>query len=210
MKSYIISMMGMSSIDSKVAELIDYSTVSTQHTLASACLHGWSASIWPAVIGAETDLSYWQKQGIQLPHKKRLLNKRGMLGCFFSHYSLWQHCVDTDQTIIVLEHDAEIIAQQQSWSCDRGIIKLNRSQQSQLPESYLSGIYGRWASGLYGYVISPKWARMLISASHRLPIVAADKFMGQDLVPWHYATEVAVSHRYYYRSDGSRFSSTQI
>ena len=36
-------------------------------------------------------------------------DKRKRVGCFMSHYALWQECVKLNETIIILEHDAVFI-----------------------------------------------------------------------------------------------------
>jgi GR25 family glycosyltransferase involved in LPS biosynthesis len=37
--------------------------------------------------------------------KKFKKNRAGVMGCFFSHYYLWQHCIEIDEPIVILEHD---------------------------------------------------------------------------------------------------------
>jgi GR25 family glycosyltransferase involved in LPS biosynthesis len=37
--------------------------------------------------------------------KKLKKNRAGVMGCFFSHYYLWQHCIEIDEPIVILEHD---------------------------------------------------------------------------------------------------------
>lgn len=46
-------------------------------------------------------------------HKKRLLRKGypaslGQLGCFASHYLLWQECVKSNEPMVIIEDDAEL------------------------------------------------------------------------------------------------------
>jgi GR25 family glycosyltransferase involved in LPS biosynthesis len=40
-------------------------------------------------------------------HKK--LKNKGIFGCFLSHYTLWNRCVELDHPIAIFEYDAEII-----------------------------------------------------------------------------------------------------
>jgi len=37
------------------------------------------------------------------------LVRLGVIGCFLSHFYLWKKCIETNEPILILEHDAEII-----------------------------------------------------------------------------------------------------
>ena len=66
-----------------------------------------SFEIFPAVNGREDNHPLLSKydEGLSKLYRGKTLSP-GQLGCYASHYLLWEKCVDLDEPVIVIEDDA--------------------------------------------------------------------------------------------------------
>lgn len=55
-----------------------------------------------------TEVVYCQKTGLKM-HPYRCDSLDPVIGCTMSHYSLWTRCVELNEPIVILEHDAVFI-----------------------------------------------------------------------------------------------------
>lgn len=60
---------------------------------------------------------------IQTPYTTNDLRNR--IGCFMSHFYLWKHCVELNEPILILEHDAVFIRQFPENIDFKGICQIN-------------------------------------------------------------------------------------
>ena len=72
-----------------------------------AILHGLSPSYFKAINGNDAALHY-QRTGVRLRRKMKK-GRLGVVGCFFSHYYLWQECMQTNTPLVILEHDGYML-----------------------------------------------------------------------------------------------------
>lgn len=102
----------------------------------------------------------------------------GEMGCFTSHYLLWEKCVELNQPIVILEDDVvvhdnfkEIINDIITESERYGLIRLVSSLSddliitSEIFSNFRIVGYKKPVLGTQGYVISPESAKKLIEAS---------------------------------------------
>lgn len=102
----------------------------------------------------------------------------GQLGCFASHYLLWEKCVQENTTIIVLEDDAivlptftQLYEQANDLADEYGLIWLQPSRKSAeqkgLPLKQRGPFtikkFAKGFSGTTGYVLNPKTAQCLLN-----------------------------------------------
>jgi len=128
--------------------------------------------------------------------------KESILGCFFSHFHLWNHCVKLDQKIMVLEHDAIFTNEFKDYDFD-GVINYGKPswekdyKQDDFDFELIhkkrnrKGLYKRWCDctvekgeecycreycllGAHCYTITPTAATKLIQKSSEQGIVPAD------------------------------------
>ncbi|WP_445397462.1 glycosyltransferase family 25 protein [Zobellella sp. An-6] len=113
----------------------------------------------------------------------------GEIGCYASHYSLWQKCVEMNQALVVLEDDAQLqpnaagTLELASQKIDNyGFLRMESvlrgetvtmEQGDDYRISWMSDNFG----GLRAYAIAPWAAQKLLSASQRwsLPV---DNYLG--------------------------------
>ena len=117
------------------------------------------------------------------PYKNRKMTK-GEIGCFISHYLLWQHCISINEPIIIFEDDA--IVSRENW--DEGYYAnlmtkydmlylghkdIEPDKAQKIDESLFKPGY---AYNMHAYVISPIGAKKLISTNIHKQIIPVDDF----------------------------------
>lgn len=131
-----------------------------------------------------------EKQGIKTrvgwrdKFKNRKITK-GEVCCFISHFSLWRHCVQLNEPIMVFEDDAII---NQNWNeqeyvdmLDKGYDFLYLSRNENEPEKTKS-IDNKWEVPFYpynmtAYVVTPAAAKKLISSNILTTLVPVDEYL---------------------------------
>lgn len=115
---------------------------------------------------------------------------RGELGCYASHYLMWQKCVELGEPIVILEDDAKILPcfshflnDIQIKTLEYGFLRLEeayersrvflKEKEESFEISFLTNNFG----GARAYALSPESAKKLIENSHRwsMPV---DNYMG--------------------------------
>jgi hypothetical protein len=104
---------------------------------------------------------------------KDKMSRPGVIGCFYSHYALWQKCVDLNEPIMIFEDDVKLYREYRPVEFD-GVLILSLGKSSFLKEpwkTYLENPSGtpyaaKWTNfslpGASGYAIKPDAARGLI------------------------------------------------
>jgi hypothetical protein len=162
-------------------------------SLAQAQRHGWTVEVWPAVNGLAVTPESWQAIGVQLLDRGAIVKRPGARGCWFSHWGLWQRCVDLDEPLVILEHDAYLT---DIWpehiDLTANVWKLH------LPDGRgerVNTTTGEWSCGAWAYTITPPQARQLQAFSREHGAQAVDKQLGRAVIDWQYwSTDLAV-HR---------------
>jgi hypothetical protein len=153
-------------------------------TLAQARLHNWSVTVWPAVNGRSVTAADWQRIGVALLDRGAIVKRPGARGCWHSHWGLWQHCIDLDQPIIIMEHDAYITA---PWpehiNLEQCVWKLHTADGR---GERVNTITGEWSCGAWAYTMTPKFAQQIIDFSRTHGAQAVDKQLGRSVIPWSY------------------------
>ena len=118
------------------------------------------------------DLEIFEKQPYSKDELKKI-SSPGVIGCFYSHYKLWEKCVELDQPIIIFEDDIKFFRNVEisDWG-DILILALGKSSYLQDPwKTYLENPTGMprivpWKNaampGNQGYAIKPKAAQRLL------------------------------------------------
>lgn len=144
-----------------------------QRCLESCNIHDTKAVIWDAFDGTG--------EGIKIPMHARgrdylkylkLVNftlTPPEVCCLLSHVSLWSRCVEIDQPIIVLEHDAVVVARCTHHMAFNSVVYLGSIEQAQNGYHGLVPIHAqlspdyRYILRTHAYSIDPMAARNLLS-----------------------------------------------
>ena len=152
---------------------------------------GIEAQYFEAINGKDVERHYIET-GVPRPAKALKKGRIGVLGCFFSHYYLWQNCVQQNIPHLILEHDGYIIREIPKNICSQftDILKLDRcdpfsstynsviEKEKEYPlsiEKYINqspkAIHkigtGNYFKGAYSYIIKPNGAKKLITFIHK-------------------------------------------
>ncbi len=144
--------------------------------------NNWKFELFPAQDGHLLTLNHWDNINVSVPAKTKMSS--GALGCFYSHFLLWQKCIEFNQPIVILEHDAII---QQQWPKDFEISNEVIKICYMFTNKRTSKITGNWIAGTYGYVIDPAAAKSLITAARTHGAMPSDKIIGDCIVNWRFS-----------------------
>lgn len=111
------------------------------------------------------------------------------VACFFSHYSLWCHCIEIDKPIIILEHDAIMVQNFEFYNAYGIIIYLGSLEQMQGAPVYNIPPHATDYEGhmrticrAHAYAIDPISAKNLVSHVIKYGIYESlDMYMRADL-----------------------------
>lgn len=139
-----------------------------------------------------------------------LLNSE--IGCYASHFLLWQKCVEMNEPIVILEDHAELTDDFKSMLTlafqhvnEFSYIKLSAPikprkfiEDKKLTQSHAIGHFTKNTCFTTGYIISPEAARRFIEASIRI-VEPVDDFMEK---PWlHHVKAYSISPFVCYRAN---------
>lgn len=149
-----------------------------QDCLASANQHDWNIEVSWGVYGNTVTDETWKSLGI-----KSYIGKPGAAGCWLSHFYLWKKCVELNEPIIVLEHDAVIQSQWKEIAIDKSLLKLHMHYRKD-PTSYKwnHSVTGIWSPSTHAYCITPDHAEILINCAKNIGSYPADMFMGSNVI----------------------------
>ena len=109
----------------------------------------------------------------------------GVMGCFYSHYRLWQKCVELNETICVFEDDVAIHRPLISVPFDDVLILTLGARKSEKYKQYLHNPSGDPMAedyhnasmpGTTGYAITPQGAKKLLTVYNKT-FLASDNAM---------------------------------
>jgi len=176
----------------------------------SAIKYDYKPSFFAAYNG-ETSLKYLQSLDINPIYDQSIFgfnthlywcSKGGTRGCFASHYKIWNMCVELNENIIVLEHDAVLVQKWQNpvWQDVMHLDNegsLRRRSQSGVSDFYndirqnsvynmgfKAAEYGGIVSMncAYAYAITPQGSLKLIEAAKNHGWFAVDRFMREPII----------------------------
>jgi len=85
------------------------------------------------------------------------------IACFYSHYSLWCHCVNIDKPIIILEHDVRFVKKYNKHTYYNAIVYLGHLDENIDPDVAIVNYDYKFIRGAYAYSIDPAVAKNLVS-----------------------------------------------
>jgi len=176
----------------------------------SAIKYGYEPSLLPAYSG-EKSLTYLQGLQIHPIYDESIFgfkthrywcSKVGTRGCFASHHKIWNMCLELNENIIVLEHDALLVGEWRDLAWQDVIHldnegSLRRRSQKGISDFYnevkhnsvynmgfRAAEYGGIVSMncTYAYAITPQGSSKLIEAAKNHGWFATDRFMREPII----------------------------
>lgn len=146
-----------------------------QRAQLSAQNHGWDIKLYAGVDGK---LRGWDtvQPNISDAKCRAMLERPGVRGCFFSHWNLWNLCVEQNQTIGIFEHDTVFCGPPPKSVEFKHVYKMEGFLKKK------SRPAGEWYEGARAYLLSPLGAGRLIDWVNQHGALPADVNIGLDIV----------------------------
>jgi hypothetical protein len=142
--------------------------------------HGWRYKIFPAVDGRTVTAQDWHRTGVTMSQEGKMTRRPGAQGCWLSHFALWQQCADSNEPVVILEHDALVTAPwPEDLNIDNQLVKLFTTA-----ECKTNPAFGLWSKGAHAYTVTPAQAQTLIADAQQRGAQAVDKHLGTQVLPW--------------------------
>jgi GR25 family glycosyltransferase involved in LPS biosynthesis len=111
-------------------------------------------------------------------HKKciNLFTKSGVIGCFLSHYLLWQKCLEMNEPIAIFEDDVLFLKSPPDNLNFTDVLKLDKLSQG---KRYAGG---DWWEGAHAYILKPTGAKKLINWANVNGVLPADWMLGTEIL----------------------------
>ena len=152
--------------------------------------HGLDAWFFEGFTPSRAD-EFIKKENLKMydpgPKLFKIKNKKGgVRGCMISHLHLWKKCIEIDQPIVILEHDAQVVSDTYNQSF-KDVLHLDahrfidpdpdlgKPAWVEKHNHYRKG--EQQLKGAYGYVIKPHAAEKLVQGAYTDGITAADMFV---------------------------------
>lgn len=155
--------------------------------VVSGIQHNWSIQAWPAVDGPMLNSGHFSRLNLYLDPQTKIYQRPGAQGCFLSHWALWHHCREINESIIILENDAVIQSAIPKFNPSQGILKLHRDRGTK------TGTSGTWSKGSHAYMLSPTHADQLIQGMLATAVRPVDKAIGTAFVAWRHSDHDVVT-----------------
>jgi hypothetical protein len=176
-----------------------------QDCIDSANTFNWSIEIFWGTDGRTLTEDSWKELGITpLLHKagkKGGMDRRGTWGCFFSHYKLWNKCIDLQEPIVILEHDAIINQTWQPVNLD-SLTKLHENYTIKFAHKLVDQDSGFSSSSTHAYCLSTGQASKLVNFSKSVGAFATDRMIGDKVLPYKHTTPSIVDRQNTFSTTG--------
>jgi hypothetical protein len=149
--------------------------------LTSAKKFDWLIEIFWGINGRTITEKSWTDIGVKPLYHKGSMTKPGTWGCFFSHWHLWNRCVDLNEPLVILEHDAVIEDRWRSFNL-KSLTKLHENYSLNDRDHWTDEDSGLGSSSLHAYCISPEAAQKMINFSRKVGAYAADRMIGDKVL----------------------------
>jgi GR25 family glycosyltransferase involved in LPS biosynthesis len=168
MKSYVIYL-----------PQFETSTVWANHALATGLAHSWDIELFAGVDGRTVEGNLWDSVDIAINQTnakcRDMMQRPGVRGCFLSHYTLWNRCIELNEPIGIFEHDIEFCKPAPTVEFDH-LLKLEGfSLKKPRPA-------GEWYEGARAYILKPTGAQRLVEWVKLNGAIAADVCIGLNVL----------------------------
>lgn len=180
MKTFIIRLKGH-----------DHSETMARECQQQAKKFNIDAQLFDGIYGTTAERHY-QVTKVPRPKKKLKKGREGVLGCFFSHYYLWDACSKDTEPYLILEHDGYLLREisDEVLNSFNDVLKLDACDpySSNYNDQINEGLglkdikiekywnltaknpakigTGNYFKGAYAYILKPRGAQKLINFIH--------------------------------------------
>jgi GR25 family glycosyltransferase involved in LPS biosynthesis len=177
MKAYVIRIKGH-----------QLSEQAAKRCIKSAAKQGLEVYPWDAYTPKDKPMTLLENLGINpSPFNEIYSRTLNCAAAFLSHYSLWQHSVETNESIVVLEHDAVVHDKIPINSNFTHVMTFSKPSYGKYRTPMSLGVNGltqkNYFGGAHGYMIRPVGAKALMKQA-KIKVKPADVFLNLEYFPW--------------------------
>jgi GR25 family glycosyltransferase involved in LPS biosynthesis len=96
---------------------------------------------------------------------------------------LWNKCIELNEPIVILEHDAVIQSVWNPIEISNALIKLHERYLTPDSNNWIDADSGQASSSTHAYCITPEHANKLISFAKNVGGYATDRMIGDKVLP---------------------------
>lgn len=157
------------------------SRILAQRCLDSSKLYDWNLELFEGIDGSTVkEESGWNSWNIKINQEnakcRDAMSRPGVRGCFLSHWTLWNKCVELNQPIGIFEHDVEFLKASPSILNFQDILKLDGFRENKPRPA------GIWWTGAMAYILKPQGAKKLINWVNENGALPADVVIGSKVL----------------------------
>lgn len=142
---------------------------------------------WKATVPRDMPISLLIEKGIKISGLHEAYSRiNNCAAAFHSHHTLWEHCYNIGENILIFEHDAVIKNDIPSLNFDKCISIGKPSYGSyKIPESLgINRLMSKnYFPGAHAYMLNPMGAKLLMAEAKRLAR-PTDVFLNINSFPW--------------------------
>lgn len=164
------------------------SVKSADKCIKSAERYGIKVEKFPAVTPKDNPIQRAEKKSIPIKgFEERYSRFENCIAAFLSHFTLWEKCIKTNQTLMILEHDAYFVNAVNVFMEFDKLINIGSPSYGKVRTPYLLGVNPltskQYLPGAHAYMIKPKGAAELIRRAY-IDASPTDVFIHKTRFPW--------------------------
>jgi len=169
-------------------ESIEKSIQAANRCIKSGKKYGFEIEKFKATTPEDKPIEVIHKLGIS-PHGfvEKYSRVENCIAAFLSHYYLWKKAVDTNENIIIFEHDAIVTGSLPPDFKFNKVITFSKPSYGKFNTPMKIGVDGlvqkQYFGGAHGYIVSPEGAKILIEKA-KIEAAPTDVFLNLNLFPW--------------------------
>jgi glycosyl transferase, family 25 len=154
----------------------------------SAEENGFDAELFTAIVPGDelNDLIVKESIPVRLFYDEWCKYDRA-IAAFMSHYSLWKKCIELDEPILILEHDAVVTGPLPDASKLGLVTNVATPSYGKFNTPLKLGlgplVSKRYFPGAHGYVVKPEGAKRIVAAAEELA-QPTDIYLNIENFPW--------------------------
>ena len=177
MKAYVITIM-----DHKGSVQV------ADRCIKSAKSSGVEVNKWYATTPAAMPIELLLNEGVNIVGLHETYSRiANCAAAFHSHYSLWKHCVEINEEVLILEHDAYFVGNIPSMIYFDKCVSLGKpsyGKWNQAPRLGVSPLFSKgYFPGAHAYIVKPAAAKAFIEQA-KVFARPTDVFLNKKTFPW--------------------------
>jgi glycosyl transferase family 25 len=176
MKSYVITI-----------KKLDRSVEIAERCIESGKMFGIDIIMFDAITPENDVYKIARERDINLSgFDERYSRKENAIACFLSHHSLWGLSVETNEPILILEHDAVFTRRFDTTIDFKSLLSIGKPSYGRYntPAIGISPLTSKsYLPGAHAYIIKPHAAKELINKS-KVCARPTDVFIDRRIFPW--------------------------